>query len=159
MTYDFSGGRVASHHTSLYGSKSYQGHNNSDNAVAIFEKAGVPASKLVLGIAFYGHTSTLAAGDNILGDSVVSSGKGYGYTTIKDSIMNLPGYKAYRDKPAKADYLFNADSRQFITYDDEWSVKQKCKYVNQQKLGGVMFWEYDSDLKGYLLTEINKDLK
>ena len=44
MTYDFSGGRVASHHTALYSSKSYEGHNSGDNAVSIFEKAGVPAA-------------------------------------------------------------------------------------------------------------------
>ena len=73
--------------------------------------------------------------------------------------MKLAGYQVHRDKSAKADYLFNQNSREFISYDDEWSVKQKCKYVNKQKLGGVMFWEYDSDLKGYLLNEINKDLK
>ena len=159
MTYDFSGGRVASHHTALYISKSYEGHNSGDNAVSIFEKAGVPAAKLVLGIAFYGHTSVLAAGNHILGDSVIKEGREYGYTTLKDTVMKLPEYRVYRDKSAKADYLFNVNSREFISFDDEWSVKQKCKYVDKHKLGGVMFWEYDSDLKGYLLNEINKDLK
>jgi chitinase len=159
MTYDFSGGNIASHHTGLYASKSYKAQNNADDAVTLFMAAGVPASKLVMGIAFYGHTSTLVAGAKGLGDTVATRTKNLGYTTIKDSIFKLPAFKQYRDKNAKADYIYNADTREFITYDDEWSVKKKCKYAKSKNMGGVMFWEYDSDLKEYLLTEINNILK
>jgi chitinase len=42
----------------------------------------------------------------------------------------------------------------FITYDDEKSVKNKCKYVKEHDLAGVMFWEYNSDKKEYLLKTI-----
>ena len=159
MTYDFSGGRIASHHTALYASNAYEAHNNADNAVAVFEAAGVPSEKLVMGIAFYGHVSTLVKGAKGLGDSVATSLRGAGYTAIKDSISKQPGFKAYRDRHAKAPYLFNAQTGTFVSYDDEWSVRKKCKYVKNKKMGGVMFWEYDSDLKGYLLDEINKVLR
>lgn len=159
MTYDFSGGKVASHHTALYASTAYEAHNNADNAVAVFEAAGVPSEKLVIGIAFYGHVSTLVKGAKGLGDSVATSLRGAGYTAIKDSIIKQPGFKAYRDRRAKAPYLFNAQTGTFVSYDDEWSVRKKCKYVKSKKMGGVMFWEYDSDLKGYLLDEINKVLR
>jgi chitinase len=159
MTYDFSGGRIASHHTALYASNAYKAHNNADNAVKVFEAAGVPAGKLVMGIAFYGKSSVLVAGAKGLGDSVATYSRGWGYTAIKDSILHLPGFKVHRDRHAKADYIFNATTRQFITYDDEYSVKKKCKYVKRKKLAGAMFWEYNSDLKGYLLDEINRVLK
>jgi chitinase len=159
MTYDFSGGKIASHHTSLFASKAYKAQNNADNAVRIFTAAGVPANKLVLGIAFYGRVSNLAAGAKGLGDSVATYSRNKGYTVIKDSLVNQNGYKMHRDRNAKAPWLFNASTRQFITYDDEWSVKKKCNYVKDKKLGGVMFWEYNDDLKGYLLDEINKILK
>lgn len=84
-----------------------------------------------------------------------------GYTFIKDSLVNNPTYglKYYRDLDAAAPYLFNPVTRQFITYDDEWSIKNKCDYVTKKGLGGVMFWEYSSDKKEYLLDEIDKDLK
>jgi chitinase len=39
----------------------------------------------------------------------------------------------------------------FISYDDERSVKEKCKYVKQHHLAGAMFWEYNNDKKEYLL--------
>jgi chitinase len=159
MTYDYSGGKIASHHTSLYASKHYKSQNNADNAVTLFMAAGVPANKLVMGIAFYGRVSNLVEGAKGIGDSVATYSRGKGYTTIKDSLVNQQGFKLYRDRNAKAPYLFNAATRQFITFDDEWSVKKKCKYVKRKKLGGAMFWEYDSDLKGYLLDEIDKVLK
>jgi chitinase len=156
MTYDYSGGKIASHHTALYASKAYEAHNNSDEAVQLFEAAGVPASKLVLGVAFYGHSSILAPGSKILADSIVKEMRGGGYTKLKDSVLQLPGFKIYRDHHAKADYAFNATTRQFITYDDEWSVRKKCRYVKRKKLAGAMFWEYTSDPKGYLLDVINQ---
>ncbi|MBS1532048.1 MAG: chitinase, partial [Bacteroidetes bacterium] len=68
------------------------------------------------------------------------------------------GYKYYRDNDARAAYLYNDSLRQFVTFDDEWSVKNKCKYVKSNNLGGVMFWEYATDKKEYLLKEIDKDL-
>jgi chitinase len=158
MTYDYSGGKIASHHTLLYSSKAYKSDNNADAAVTLFEAAGVPANKLVMGIGFYGKSSTLVNGAKGLGDSVATYTHGVGFTMIKDSILKSPGFKAHRDKHAKADYIYNEATRQFITYDDEWSVKKKCKYVKRKKLAGAMFWEYNDDLKGYLLDVINRVL-
>jgi chitinase len=158
MTYDYSGGKIASHHTLLYSSKVYKSENNADAAVTLFEAAGVPANKLVMGIGFYGKSSILIDGAKGLGDSVATYSHGVGFTMIKDSILKSPGFKAHRDKHAKADYIYNEGTRQFITYDDEWSVKKKCKYVKRKKLAGAMFWEYNDDLKGYLLDVIDKVL-
>jgi chitinase len=160
MTYDYSeSGKIASHHTALYSSKGDQTHNNADEAVRLFEAAGVPAEKLVMGVAFYGHSSILTPGSKGLGDSIVRGIRSGGYSKLKDSILQLPGFEVRRDHYAKADYAFNTETLQFITYDDEWSVRQKCKYVKKNKLAGAMFWEYASDPKGYLLDAINKVLK
>jgi chitinase len=163
MTYDFSeGNKLAVHHTNLYASKKYKNQDYADNTVAFFEAAGVPAAKLVMGVAFYGHSATVADAKNYGLGSKVADGRrihGGGYTFIKDSLVNQNGFKYYRDRHAKAPYLFNATTMQFISYDDEWSVKKKCQYVNHKNLGGVMFWEYASDKKEYLLDEINHDLK
>ena len=159
MTYDFSGGKIATHHTGLYASKAYEVQKNADNSVTAFMAAGVPANKLVMGIAFYGHVSTLMAGAKGLGDTVTTRLRGIGYTSIKDSLVNQPGYKVHRDRHAKAPWLYNASTREFVSYDDEWSVKKKCEYVKTKKLGGAMFWEYNDDLKGYLLDEIAQVLK
>jgi len=53
----------------------------------------------------------------------------------------------------------NAVTKQFISYDDEWSIKAKCRYLVKHRLAGVMFWEYADDKKEYLLNEIDARLK
>jgi len=137
MTYDFSG-NVAEHHTNLYNTKLYKAKDYADNAVNAFIAAGVPANKLVMGMAFYGRVYNLSP----------NAKRGIG-----------DGYVRHRDRKAKASYLYNSEKRQFITYDDEWSVKKKCRYVLAKKMGGVMFWEYSSDPKEYLLDEANAILR
>lgn len=165
MTYDYFQDSlgIAVHHTNLYASKKYNPNFDSgDKAVNDFIAAGVPAKKLVLGVAFYGHSSrvtdTAANGLGIKTDGKMRAG---GFTFIKDSLVNdaTKGFKYYRDNDAAAPYLFNPVTRQFITYDDEWSIKNKCDYVIKKGLAGVMFWEYSSDRKEYLLNEINADLR
>lgn len=162
MTYDYfqDGSGIAVHHTNLYASKQYQTENYADKAVSDFIAAGVPASKLVLGVAFYGRSSrVLDITQNGLGMKRAEYIHVGGYTLIKDSLLNQKGFKYYRDRNAEAPYLFNASTKQFISYDDEWSIKAKCNYLIKHKMGGVMFWEYADDKKEYLLNEIDARLK
>lgn len=160
MTYDLFADGIAAHHTNLYPTKVYKMENSADNAVRAYVAAGVPISKLVMGIAFYERIFIVENPKNKgLGDKRIGDGYGKGYTYLKDSLINKKGFIAYQDKDAMAPYLFNDSTKQFITYDDEWSVRNKCLYVMEKKMGGVMFWEYSSDPKNYLLNEINKTFK
>lgn len=162
MTYDYYSSNQAKHHTNLYDSKNYPSDNSANKAIRAYISAGVPASKLVMGIAFYGRNLKLKATANRgIGDTVLSSANSYGkgYTFLKDSLLNKKGFIAYRDEEAKAPFLFNSQTKEFISYDDEWSVDNKCRYVIQNSLGGVMFWEYSSDRKEYLLDQIIKSFK
>ena len=160
MTYDYYSREIAGHHTNLFTSKLYNSGNSADIAVKAYLLAGVPANKLVMGIAFYGRNFTMVADAKVgIGEKIVSQKFGSGYSVIKDSLVNKGGFKEFRDADAKATYLFNAKTKEFITYDDEWSVNNKCKYVSEQGMAGVMFWEYSSDPKGYLIKEINNSFK
>lgn len=156
MTYDYPSDDppFAAHHTNLYNSKQNNTKDDADKAVKAFIAAGVPADKLVMGIAFYGKVYNLdPSSKRGLGDKVLSHDRGSGYTTIRDSLMKIDGYVSRRDHRARAPFLFNASEHKFVTYDDEWSVKKKCRYVLAKKMAGVMFWEYSSDPKEYLLDE------
>jgi chitinase len=155
MSYDYDGDSISSHHTNLYTSGGYDHFSSADKSVQNFIKAGVPPNKIVMGVAFYGKGRQL--------DSSVTKGlysrilkpvRGGGYTYLKDSVVNQNGYKRYWDKEAKAPYLFNNEQKIFITYDDKKSIRYKCKYIKKYNLAGVMFWEYSSDRKGYLLKVI-----
>lgn len=160
MSYDLFSGDTTVHHAGLYATDRFKTKRSVDNGIQAYIKAGVPASKIVMGLPFYGRAFTLGKDSKtILGE--VSVGKEYidGYSYIKDSLVNQRGFKQYRDEAAKAPYLYNEKTRVFIGYDDEESIREKCKYVKANKLAGVMFWEYNSDNKGYLLNEIDKSLK
>jgi chitinase len=160
MTYDYSGSGTAGHHTNLFASGNNPAENAGDRAVREYIAAGVPASKLVMGIAFYGRSWILAGNtDPIMSNAVLSNARSGGYTYLKDSLVDKNGFKRYWDNKANAPYLFNSTTKQFISYDDETSVKAKCDYVMKNNMGGVMFWEYSSDPKLYLLNTITEALQ
>ncbi|MEQ9098650.1 MAG: glycoside hydrolase family 18 protein [Imperialibacter sp.] len=160
MAYDFYVvGDTVGHHSNLYPSENYEKENSADKAVKTYIEQGVPAEKLVLGVPFYGRSWTMKSTDN-LGilrprDQVMRGG---GFTFIKDSLMAKPGFVRYWDDAAKSPYLFNAENNQLVVYDDESSVKLKCEYVNDNGLAGIMFWQYASDPKEYLLDVVNENL-
>lgn len=160
MTYDYKAGNLAAHHTNLYDSKLYPTINSADKAIEAFAAAGVPYNKMVIGIAFYGRFQNLAEPSKRgIGNKIATYSPGRGFTFLNDSLIGKKGYKYYRDRTAKAPYLYNDSLKQFVTFDDRWSVRKKCRYVKSHKMAGVMFWEYRDDPKEYLLDEINSDLR
>ena len=161
MAYDFFvAGDTAGHHANLYASEDYDKEQSADRAYNEYTKAGVPAEKLVLGIPFYGRSWFMKTDSNHgINRPVDSLARGGGYTFIKDSIANRPGFVRYWDTKAKAAYLFNWKTRQLVSYDDEESVRLKCGYVRDHNMAGVMFWQYASDPKEYLLNAIHDTRK
>jgi len=164
MTYDFTDGddTVAIHHTNLYASKTYPAGRlrSADICAQEFLAAGVPANKLVMGIAFYAHAMEMrTANGHGLNQKAVKAVRVGGFSYVHDSLVNKRGYVRYWDTAAHAPYLFNDERKIFITYDDEESVKDKCSYTKQHGLGGVMFWEYFEDKREYLLKTITDNLE
>jgi len=162
MSYDYVGGwdRISGHHTNLYTSSGDNDQYSAHRSIQGFIAAGVPASKIVIGIAFYGKGWQMESTDNNgLYRKAVKAARGGGFSYLKDSLVDKNGYLEYWDRAAKAPYLFNAEKKVFISYDNERSVKEKCKYVKQHHLAGAMFWEYNNDKKEYLLKVIADKFK
>jgi chitinase len=159
MSYDFdeSYDNLAGHHTNLFTPSNMPYIYSADAAIQNLNKIGVQLSKVVMGIAFYGKGKVVeSTANNGLYQIPVSGMRGGGYTYLKDSVVNKNGFVRYWDDESKAPYLFNADKKIFITYDDEQSVKAKCDYIKKYGLAGAMFWEYSSDEKLYLLKAIDE---
>lgn len=158
MSYDLDGyDNMAGHHTNLLSPPNMPYIYSADVCIQNLKKVGVDLSKVVMGIAFYGKGKVVTATDNNgLYQIPVKRTRAGGFTYIKDSLVNQKGFVRYWDDESKAPYLFNADEKIFITYDDEQSVKEKCKYIKKHKLAGAMFWEYFSDPKHYLLKVIDE---
>ncbi|MFC5411293.1 glycoside hydrolase family 18 protein [Larkinella bovis] len=158
MSYDFYvSGPTVGHHTNLFPGGGVANEPSGDRAVQLYREAGVPMEKLVLGLAFYGRGWQLTTDNHQeVPRQAVKTNRVGGFTFIKDSLLTNPAFVRYWDKKAKAPYLYQPEQKFFISYDDEESVRYKCRYTRKKGMAGVMFWEYFNDPKGYLLTEINR---
>ena len=168
MTYDMAGAWTpACHHTALF--ESSVGNICVDKTVKIFEDAGVPADKLVIGAAFYSRRWThIKAGDNFgFGnkcydpDDKESGFWGPGYAEIVSKYLDpsspeSKGWEAHRDEKAHARWLYNAEKEEFLSYDDEESVCEKSEYAIKNDLLGIMYWEHGSDRSRKLLAAMYK---
>lgn len=160
MSYDFDGtyDNMAAHHSNLYSPGNMPYLYSADICIQNLRKVGVDLSKVVMGVGFYGKGKIVSGTENGgLYQIPISPMFGGGYSFLKDSLVNKKGFVRYWDKESQAPYLFNAEKKIFITYDDEMSVQAKCQYIKKHKLAGAMFWEYFSDYKLYLLKVINSE--
>ena len=160
IVYNFLDAKIAIHQANLYPSDKYQIRKAASVAIQDYINSGVSPEKLVLGIPFYGNVYKVKKDSQTgIGDPVVEKTGTRGYTFIKDSLINQKEYFRYWDNEAQAPYVYNYYNSTLVTYNDEESVKAKCQYVKDNDLAGVMFWEYNSDPKGFLLDAINQILK
>jgi chitinase len=143
------------HHAPLYTNPADPKRVSADASVREYEAAGVQASKIVLGVPFYGHVWGEVADMNHglfqRGKQVPNAFANYG--NIVNGMIGK-GYTRFWDDAASAPYLYNASSRIFVSYEDEQSLALKCRYVEKNGLAGVMFWEYSGDADGKLLDAL-----
>ena len=159
MAYDYyEPGSDAStgNHAPLYTDPADPKQSSGDASVRAFEKAGVPAAKILLGLPFYGHIWGQVPDKN---HGLFQSGKpipnAYApYTSIVQTMINQ-GFTRYWDATASVPYLYNSEKKVFVSYEDVESIAAKCRYVRTQGLGGVMFWDYSGDSTGTLLHAIH----
>lgn len=161
MTYDLKCRfhALSGHHTALYSSTGDVFRNSCDQALRLFESAGFPKGKLLMGAAFYSRKWEDVP-DRYHGFlQLTKTGGGYGpnYDKLADEYINKNGYVRYWDDEAKAPFLFNGST--FISYDDEESLAHKCAYVKREDIGGIFYWCHSGDTKGVLLRRIAKELE
>lgn len=163
MTYDYyepGSESITGNHAPLYADPADPKAASSSETVRAFEKAGVPADKILLGVPFYGHEWGQVKDQNHglfqVGKPVPGANANF---NVIESTMLGHGFTRYWDEAAKVPYLYNAQRGIFVSYEDSESLKLKCQYIRSQKLGGVMFWEYFGDSNGKLLGTINSELR
>jgi chitinase len=162
MAYDYyepTDDKITGNHAPLFTNPADPKHISADTSVHQYEAAGVPADKIVLGVPFYGHVWGEVADQN---HGLFQSGKPVpnafsNFGDITGSMLNK-GFEKFWDSAASVPYLYNPSSRTFVSYEDERSLMLKCRYVKEQKLAGVMFWDYSGDPNGALLDALNAGL-
>ena len=176
MTYDMAGAWTpASHHTALYPT-TLPGLNRPagsvDTSVRAYRAAGVPAEKLVIGAAFYSrrwtHVKPGASrgfGERCYDPEDKESGFwGPGFGEIAEKLLDhaspdSAGWTLNEDLSAHARWLYNEEKEEFLSFDDEKSVREKAKYAAEKNLCGVMYWEHSCDPTRRLLDALAAEIK
>jgi len=141
MAYDLN--RPPYHHAALYRSK-LSGSITADEGIRAHISGGVPPEKLILGVSFYGH------------------GKKGIFPDFVDFAEVKPGKKmrVEYDRIACVPYIVDKNGAMVMTFENERSIARKCRYVIDNNLGGIMFWDYGGDAPGHdLLNAIHSHLK
>ena len=150
MTYDFSssawGSTLAGHQTNLYPSKRTPSYTpfSIDESVNAWMRAGVPAHKIYIGVPLYTRGFANTSGLGQPSNGTVSGGSWE------------PGIWDYKDTPprqsveqwddvCKAAYAYDSVNKELHSYDNVRSVIEKCNYVKQKGLKGVIVWELSGD--------------
>ena len=118
-----------------------------DSTVNIYVDAGVPVSKLGLGIGGYGlcYSEPVTGPDQPLGGATILASDG---TMSYANIMTRYYDESARhwDSLARVPYLsFESpqapDGCTYISYDDAESIAEKAAYLESRGLGGVILWQ------------------
>ena len=133
-------------HAALYDPSSL---SNTDFGIGAWIGSGLPASKLVLGLPFYGYAWTLTKpNDNAIG------------APATDPTINLGNFGSMRYKEIKnyvqrygAAILYNATyvvnyctvGSTWISFDDVEVVRIKVSYAREKKLLGYFVWQVPYD--------------
>ena len=116
-----------------------------DFCVKYLINLGIPREKIIVGAAFYGRVYEQVEN---LNNGLYQPGKSTGSVAYKNLKVQFPadsGYVYHWDDIAKAPYIYHPSRKIFVTYDDRRSVELKTKYVIDNKLGGIMFWQLRND--------------
>ena len=166
MTYDFFGTPWApalAHHTNLHpGHPDNADEFSIDAALDYLEQTGVPLGRVVLGYAAYSRSARNAeisnwsplTGTYTPGSSTTTGSFESGTTEWYDLIYNyldlehqtgINGFNVYTDQTADADYLYNPQTKLFLSVDTPRSVKAKGEYVRRRGLAGLFTWTIEMD--------------
>ncbi|MDR7299692.1 chitinase [Pelomonas aquatica] len=148
MTYDFTGPwtKTAGNHTPLRSAK--PGDESLAASVANLKAEGVPAAKMVAGVAMYGRGFDGVKADRSYAKPWPNAD---GSVAFKD-IGKLAGMQPQFDKATQSWAMVGGG--RYVGYDDPRAVRAKVAFVKKAGLAGVFAWELSQD-NGEILDAMN----
>ncbi|HGI7019875.1 TPA: glycosyl hydrolase family 18 protein [Klebsiella aerogenes] len=175
MTYDFFGtpwAETVAHHTNLNALEA--GGWGVNTIVEHLLAEGFPAENINIGYAGYTRNGRNVELESLSplkgtynpgnGDTVGTFESGtnewydviYNYLDLENQ-KGRNGFNVYTDRVADADYLYNPESKLFMSLDTPRTVKAKGEYAAKLGLGGVFTWTIDQD-NGVLVNAAREGL-
>jgi chitinase len=131
---------------------------------------GVPKNKLTMGVPFYGRgwgdvepteivkglPGLFAAGSATVHGAWDDEDQFTGTNPFYVLQQKLASgdYTRYWDSESHVPYLYNARTKEFLTYDDEASITDKVNYIKDQGFGGAIIWDISGDSSDHTLGKI-----
>lgn len=125
---------------------------NVNASVNALIRAGVPPAKVTLGVAFYGRAVADVPQEN--GGLFQKGGtaseewgasEGIDYRDLVARRPEEQGFRRYWSDEAQVPWLYDAERRIWISYDDPLSIARKAMYARDLGLAGIMIWDLFAD--------------
>ncbi|MBR3393216.1 MAG: hypothetical protein IKG51_03800 [Firmicutes bacterium] len=148
MGYDFNWSSLgSSHHSNLYPASvgEVQSELCDDRAIRYYLSQGVPSYKINIGVPYYGYVAKQGPEGF------------YRFDQIEHLLRTDPHYERQFDEKAKQSYV-TKDGVFHIAYDDERTLVEKCRYIKENHLGGLMDWTYNHDPEGQARRIVAREL-
>ncbi|KAF9335997.1 hypothetical protein BG006_010052 [Podila minutissima] len=160
-----------------------------ESGASAWINAGFPAEQINMGVPFYGrslitkqdmsgsHTmaapfdSRVPVGDDDDGLWTDPCEKTAAYSGVwkfrnlrEQRVIDAQGHALAPwirkfDLDSMTPWLFNPQTKQFISYDDRKSLRLKVLYAREKKLGGVMLWAINQDTADFELLNVLQDVR
>lgn len=179
MAYDIHGAfdAITGHNAPLYPNSQDEDQKlNVSSALSDYVNTwGVAKNKLTVGVPFYGRgwgnvepteivkglPGLFAAGTATVHGAWDDEDQYTGtnpFYVLQEKIAS-GDYTRYWDSESHVPYLYNAKTKEFLTYDDEASITDKVNYIKDQGLGGAIIWDISGDSSDHTLGKIVATLK
>lgn len=160
MAYDLNGpwDEYANFNAPLYSRSDFSASGgNVSGGLNNYLNAGVSASKIVLGVPFYGYRYTLVNTENNGIGSKFSGASSITYDAVVSDYLNNSNYTNFFDETARVPYIFGSNT--FISYENEQSISEKATLAKNKGFSGVGAWEISFDKDSKLISAINSIFK
>lgn len=136
------------HQSNLYPSATC-GNWSVSESVKSHIAQGVPREKIMIGVPFYARTQKDYHRDGLKDN----------YVAWRQFERFLPGFRMRWDNRAKAPYYSDSQGRILAAFDNERSIAEKSRYIDEQGLAGMFYWHYDAETSpNPLANAIKKNL-
>jgi len=150
------------------------GEQSVHSAIQSWTNAKWPASRITMGLAFYGRVAQVTASPDECGNPAsgipISGAQPQGSSPgnpgvylwrdmRKQGILTEPtaaadGWRRGVDSQSSTPWIYNPDTSLFVSYDDPESIALKVNAVGCAGVGGVMAWDLHQD-NGELLNAVH----